>query len=90
MGMFMSFIDNDGIERPDGYLVIGLIVMYQTMSRIHLHWYNSKQDYEQGVLFLKQEGYELDNSTYTSSNIYGESYTYLLTLPEFSEAVLDS
>lgn len=90
MALQMSFEGPDGTVYPDGYIYVTSIIASPEISTICTNWYADQAAYEAGELPISQPAYTSATTLFDTGPIFDVAYNYLLTLPEFAEAVVSN
>lgn len=89
MALQMEYISGDGTVYPQCYVKVTAIVLSLSGGTICANFYADRSVWDGGGLPLVQPAYNADIAIWDSAGQpFDIAYDYLLTLPEFSGAVM--
>lgn len=88
MYLSMNWTSSDGTSYPNCCIVISSIIVLPDTTMLSTNWQPSKMDDDEGKIPIYQKAFAIATSDLDNKPIYAFAYEHLLSLPEFSGAVL--
>lgn len=85
MALQMNYTAPDGINYPECYIAISYVQAYPETATLVTSFFADKATFEAQGNALKVGNYDTATST-LNGGIFANSYTYLLSLPDFAGA----
>lgn len=89
MALQMAYTAADEVVYPQCYIVISAIVLASSGATVCTNFFSDEIAYLDGTLPVTQPAFQADVALWDQQgNPFDVAYAYLLTLPEFSGAVV--
>lgn len=88
MALQMSYTTETGTNYPECYIIVSNIIIMPETSMICTNYFSSLSSFESGELPIAQPAYNVATNSFDIGPVFDAAYNYLLTLPEYSGAIL--
>lgn len=88
MALQMAWTAPDGAYYPEAYIKIIVVTATPDEATLACNWYADQAAWAAGLVPLLQNGYVTPTSTFATGPLFDVADAYLVTLPEFSGAVI--